>query len=108
MVRPGSVLEVGQLVGPVSGLYIVCMYRRIGGVENDSKHSKLQLRVSDMDEMINHTFQAYFISPATYVLKYILGYTLRTAMPIHHVGVSINCTCFEMHRTFLTVISLTS
>ena len=45
MVRPGSVLEVGQLVGPVSGLYILC----VGGKEkykNDSERSKLQLNVS--------------------------------------------------------------
>ena len=31
MVRPGSVLEVGQLVGPVSGLWCVC----VGGKEKE-------------------------------------------------------------------------
>ena len=65
MVRPGSVLEVGQLVGPVSGLYnSVC--RGEGGVENDSKHSKLQFKVPGMDELINHKFHVYFISTGTH------------------------------------------
>ena len=60
MVRPGSVLEVGQLVGPVSRLYIVCVGE--GGVGSDSKHSKLQLKVPGMDVLINHEFHIYFIS----------------------------------------------
>ena len=58
MVRPGSVLEVGQLVGPVSELYRACVEE--GGAENDSKHSKLQLKVSGMDELINNEFHKHW------------------------------------------------
>ena len=64
MVRPGSVLEVGQLVGSVSELYIVCVGG--GGAENGSKHSKSQLKVSGMDELINHKYNVYFISTGIY------------------------------------------
>ena len=53
MVRPGSVLEVGQLVGPVSELHIVCVGGE-EGVEIDRNLLKLQLKKSGMDELINH------------------------------------------------------
>ena len=59
MVRPGSVLEVGQLVGPVSGLYIMCVGKEVA--ENESKHSKSQLKISGMDGLINHKYHVYFI-----------------------------------------------
>ena len=59
MVRPGGVLKVGQLVGPVSGLHKVCVGEE---VENDNKHSKSQLKVSGMDELINHKIHIYFLS----------------------------------------------
>ena len=64
MVRPGSVLEVGQLMGPVSGLH------KVEEVENDSKRSKSQLKVSGMDESITHKIHVNFISTAIYWSKH--------------------------------------
>ena len=83
-----------------------------GGAENDSKHSKSQLKVSGMDEFINHKYHVYFISTGIYTGVNTVNNNGHT----YHVNINCianacthtYCTCFEMHHTFLTVISLTS
>ena len=71
--------ESGSACG-VCQLTVYSVYRGEEGVENDSKHSKLQLKVSGMDELMNHKFHVYFISTGINQIK------LNIAMPIYTMG----------------------
>ena len=61
------------------------MCRGEEGVENDSKHSKSQLKVYGMDELINHECHVYFISTGINSLFYgINTVNSNTHIPWEH------------------------